>query len=126
MAEQEVRLEIEGVRFINPELVNLFPGRSLEAIKGKQRQREYKQLVEELRVRRNRHERSDQEMERDREDVHDEQPGDVNIRQRLRPRRERGGPEGGGILLWNNALIIRDGTMITSNIVSARETGELR
>lgn len=51
MAEKELELESRGVRFINAGLVPLFPDRSLEAIKGKRRQADYKAILNELRAR---------------------------------------------------------------------------
>lgn len=51
MAQKELELENQNVAFINAALVPLFPVRTLEAIKGKRRQAEYRQVLENLRAR---------------------------------------------------------------------------
>lgn len=48
LARREADLTIQGVRFINQAMVDIFPGRSLESIKGKRRQPAYKKLVQDL------------------------------------------------------------------------------
>ncbi|KAL0103799.1 hypothetical protein PUN28_017836 [Cardiocondyla obscurior] len=46
LARKEVELIKQGgIRFMNQALLEVFPGRSLEAIKGKRRQADYKELV---------------------------------------------------------------------------------
>lgn len=48
LANEECTAIITKVHFINKHLVNIFPDRSLEAIKGKRRQQDYKVLVAEI------------------------------------------------------------------------------
>ncbi|KAL7647276.1 UNVERIFIED_CONTAM: hypothetical protein RMT77_002534 [Armadillidium vulgare] len=83
LADKEVELEMEGVRFMNAGLLPFFPGRSLEAIKGKRRQQEYKTMIETLRARRR---------DRDRRPVVANRPAQLDepergVAARLRPRR---------------------------------------
>lgn len=48
LARQEAELVKGGTRFINQALVEVFPERTLESIKGKRKQPAYRKLVEEL------------------------------------------------------------------------------
>lgn len=48
LARKEVELTRHGVRFINQAIIDIFPGRTLEGIKGKRKQPAYKALVQEL------------------------------------------------------------------------------
>ena len=45
LAEKEVLLMKKGTRFMNEALLPLYPGRSLEAIKGQRRSKAHKELV---------------------------------------------------------------------------------
>ncbi|RXG59366.1 hypothetical protein Avbf_09280 [Armadillidium vulgare] len=51
LAEKELDLERRNVPFMNMALAPLFPGRTLEAIKGKRKQASYKEILEGLRAR---------------------------------------------------------------------------
>lgn len=49
LARAEIEAEKQGVRFMNQHLLELFPDRSLEAIKGKRRQADYRRTLTEMR-----------------------------------------------------------------------------
>ncbi|KAG7196381.1 hypothetical protein KM043_018805, partial [Ampulex compressa] len=46
VARAEARASLAGVRFMNQHLLNLFPHRTLEAIKGRRRQEAYREMVQ--------------------------------------------------------------------------------
>lgn len=72
MAKEEARANRNGVRFVNQHLLKAFPSRTLEAIKGRRRQQDYKDLVQVYeRGEESEAEARDQEATNEDESIHD-------------------------------------------------------
>lgn len=103
---EELELEHRGLRFVNAELVPLYPGRTLEAIKGNRRQRDYREILDELKAREVRFKAENQgnfhPQQEEVADGQEQEQAQRNIREGLRPRRAVLQVERGGVLLLSS------------------------